>query len=305
MADQERGQALGETATKSMMAADGDRKFVTALGRGLKVLQAFRVGDGFLGNQEIADRTGLPKPTVTRLSYTLCELGYLIHVPRLGKYRLAPGAITLGYAALANLGIRDVARQFMDEAAEVLAAPVGLGVLFRNSALYVEISRGSATFTVKLEIGSRIPLATTSMGRALLVAMPEAERAAHCARLAERHPADWPAMRAAIETALDDYRDLGFVMSTGEWRSDVNGVGVPLVMADGSGIYAFNCGGPPFLFPEERLRSEMGPIIAALVREVDDALRGHRHLRTRSDWITSARHQLPPAQGSAGMTSKG
>jgi hypothetical protein len=69
---------------------ESDRKFVVALARGLEVLRAFRADDGFLGNLEIAERTGLPKPTVTRLTYTLCELGYLAQVPRLGKYRLAP-----------------------------------------------------------------------------------------------------------------------------------------------------------------------------------------------------------------------
>lgn len=257
-------------------AAGGDRKFVVALARGLEVLRAFRARDGFLGNQEIAERTGLPKPTVTRLTYTLCELGYLTHIPRLGKYQLAPGAITLGYAALANLGVRNVARDFMDEVAESLGAPVALGVLYRNSVLYVDISRGPATFTVQLDIGSRIPLATTAMGRALLVAMPQDEREAHLARQAERHPDEWPAIREGVETALSDYRNFGFVSSVGDWRSDIHAVGVPLVAADGSGIYAFNCGAPPHHFPRERLVSQVGPRIVDLVRSVEGALGGHR-----------------------------
>src|SRR5918997_2052925 len=62
-----------------------DRKFVTALARGLEVLRAFTPTEGLLGNGEIAERTGLPKPTVSRLTYTLTKLGYLAHVERLGK----------------------------------------------------------------------------------------------------------------------------------------------------------------------------------------------------------------------------
>src|ERR1700756_1662263 len=67
-----------------------DRSFVVALSRGLDVLRAFQPNDGLLGNQEIAARTSLPKPTVSRLTYTLTKLDYLTPVPRFEKYRLPP-----------------------------------------------------------------------------------------------------------------------------------------------------------------------------------------------------------------------
>src|SRR5215813_11527917 len=78
-------------------AAAGDRKFVTALARGLEILRAFTPSEGLLGNGELVERTGLPKPTVSRLTYTLTKLGYLVHVERLAKYQLAPAALSLGY----------------------------------------------------------------------------------------------------------------------------------------------------------------------------------------------------------------
>ena len=65
-----------------------DRQFVTALARGLDILRAFHAGEGMLGNQEIAHRTGLPKPTVARLTHTLTELGYLNYIRRFRKYEL-------------------------------------------------------------------------------------------------------------------------------------------------------------------------------------------------------------------------
>ncbi len=54
-----------------------DRQFVEALARGLEVLRAFAPNHALLGNQEIARATGLPKPTVSRLTYPLTKLGYL------------------------------------------------------------------------------------------------------------------------------------------------------------------------------------------------------------------------------------
>src|SRR5258708_21903642 len=104
-----------------------DRSFVVALSRGLDVLRAFHPNDGLLGNQEIAARTNLPKPTVSRLTYTLTKLGYLTPVPRFEKYQLAPSAMALGYAALANLGVRHLSEGYREEVMRETcgAAPVG------------------------------------------------------------------------------------------------------------------------------------------------------------------------------------
>src|SRR2546423_11863094 len=74
-------------------AIQADRKFVSALARGLEVLRAFTPAEGLLGNGEIAERTGLPKPTVSRLTYTLTKLGYLSHVEPLAQYQLPPAAL--------------------------------------------------------------------------------------------------------------------------------------------------------------------------------------------------------------------
>ena len=253
---------------------DADRKFVVALARGLEVLRAFRPRDGFLGNSEIAERTRLPKPTVTRLTYTLCKLGYLTQVPRLGKYQLAPQAITLGYSALANLGIRRIAKPFMEEMADELAAPIALGVLDRNRALYIDISRGSSAFTVQLEIGSRIPLAKTAMGWALIAGLGEGQRAAVFSRLAEHHGGDWPVLRERIDAGLADYRTQGYVIAAGAWRQDISAVGVPLSVDDGSGMYAINCGGPPHQFTHEKIETLYGPAMAGLARRISEVLNG-------------------------------
>jgi hypothetical protein len=59
--------ALQQAMKRPAKKAATDRSFVVALSRGLDVLRAFRPNDGLLGNQEIAARTNLPKPTISRL----------------------------------------------------------------------------------------------------------------------------------------------------------------------------------------------------------------------------------------------
>src|SRR6202035_1118272 len=54
-----------------------DPSFATTLAHGLDVLAAFRNSSGPLSNGDLASHTGLSRPTVSRLTYTLAQLGYL------------------------------------------------------------------------------------------------------------------------------------------------------------------------------------------------------------------------------------
>ena len=250
-----------------------DRSFVVALSRGLNVLRAFQANDGLLGNQEIAARTNLPKPTVSRLTYTLTKLGYLTPVPRFEKYQLAPAAMALGYAALANLGVRHLSEPFREELMRETGGAVAVGARDRLSMIYFGQSRGM-TIGVQLDVGSRVPIATTAMGRAYLWALPEEERNTLLRELKEHYGSRWAKMRDGIERAGEIVAKHGFVISAGEWHDDIAAAGVALKLNDGTGPYAFNCGAPAFRFTEERLRNDIGPRLLTMVRNIEAALGG-------------------------------
>src|SRR6202158_2340959 len=250
-----------------------DRSFVVALSRGLDVLRAFHPNDGLLGNQEIAARTNLPKPTVSRLTHTLTKLGYLTPVPRFEKYQLAPSAMALGYAALANLGVRHLSEPFREEVMRETGGAVAVGGRDRTSMIYFGQSRGQ-TLGVQLDVGSRVPIATTAMGRAYIWALPDDERSALLRELRDHYGSRWPRMRDGIERAGETVEKLGFAISAGEWQDDVHAVGVALKLNDGTGPYAFNCGAPAFRFTEDRLRNDIGPRLVAMVRNIEAALGG-------------------------------
>ena len=251
-----------------------DRSFVVALSRGLDVLRAFQPNDGLLGNQEIAARTNLPKPTVSRLTYTLTKLGYLTPVPRFEKYQLAPSAMALGYAALANLGLRHLSEPFREEVMRATGGAVAVGGRDRQSMIYFGQSRNGLTLGVQLDVGSRIPIATTAMGRAYIWALPPDERSALLRELREHYGSRWPKIRDGIERSGEIVAKRGFALSAGEWQSDVAAVGVALKLNDGTGPYAFNCGAPAFRFTEDRLLNDIGPRLVAMVRNIEAALGG-------------------------------
>jgi len=85
-------------APAAVADASEDRRFITALARGLELLRCFKPQDRWLAHQELARRTGLPHATVSRLSFTLTSLGYLRHRPASGEYALSPAVLSLASA---------------------------------------------------------------------------------------------------------------------------------------------------------------------------------------------------------------
>jgi DNA-binding IclR family transcriptional regulator len=260
-----------------------DRNFVVALSRGLDVLRAFHPNDGLLGNQEIAARTNLPKPTVSRLTYTLTKLGYLTPVPRFEKYQLAPAAMALGYAALANLGVRHLSEPFREEVMRATGGAVAIGGRDRHSMIYFGQSRSNLTVGVQLDVGSRVPIATSAMGRAYFWALGEEERAALLRDLRDHYGARWPKLREGLERSGETMAKYGFVISVGDWHDDIGAAGVALRLSDGTGPYAFNCGAPAFRFTEERLINDIGPRLLTMVRNIEAALGGMAPLSRKED----------------------
>lgn len=248
-----------------------DRHFVTALARGLEVLACFRSGDATLGNGELAERCDLPKSTVSRLAQTLARLGYLRYLDDVGKYRLGGATLALGSAMLSGMGIRQLARPMMQQVAEFSDAVVALGVRVGLGIIYIEVCRAKAALALSLDVGSRVPLATTAIGRSYLAAAPDDEREDVMNQLRTLDEASWPRDRRALEAAFEQYRKLGCCGSFGEWQPDVNAIGIGF-RVPGLPPMALNCGGPSFSLPPEFLLDEVRPRLATVVRRLEGTL---------------------------------
>ncbi|TLX59022.1 IclR family transcriptional regulator [Stutzerimonas nosocomialis] len=245
-----------------------DRKFVEALARGLDVLRAFTHGSVVMGNQDIARITGLPKPTVSRMTYTLTKLGYLSYSQQLEKYQLDSGVLALGYAYVSNLRVRQLAKPYMDEFARRTNTTVGLTCRDRLSMIYIENCRPAEVTSLRMDAGVRLPLATTAAGRAYLAATPEKEREHLMALLADKYEDGWDAMKASLESAFAEYERTGFCLSLGEWDRNVKAAGVPLRLSDGS-IMSLTCGAPSFQLDEVTLKGSLAHQLEMLARDIE------------------------------------
>ncbi|MFC0385751.1 IclR family transcriptional regulator [Muricoccus vinaceus] len=254
-------------------AGGEDRQFVAAIARGFDILHAFRAEDPMLGNQELAERTGLPRATVSRLTHTLTRLGYLTYLPRFAKYQLGMGAVPLGQLALANMGIRRIAAPLMRALSEETNASTSLGRRDGLMMLYVEHVSPRTAVALQLEVGSRLPLALTAMGRAWYARSDPAARAAVDREIALRQPAEWPAIRAGLLDAVAMGESLGFTASLGDWNPTVHAAGAAIALPGGE-IVALNCGAPAFMLGREQVLGEIGPRLAAVARRIEAMAQG-------------------------------
>jgi len=250
-----------------MRASLEERYFITALARGLEVLACFRVADKGLSNQQIAERCTLPKSTVTRFTYTLTRLGYLVQDSN-GRYALGTATLRLGSTMLQGLDIRDMARPLMQELADFSGTTTALAVRDRLSMIYVDVCRSSAALSLSLQVGSRLQLAASAIGRAYLANASDTERKDILDRSRELDDMIHQSMQAGLERAQRDQQQYGCATSFGEWQQDINGIAVSFMPIGGQQLMSINCGGPATSVSREYLLDEVRPRLIALAQRL-------------------------------------
>ena len=241
---------------------------VSALARGLALLRIVADAPGPLTHRELGERTQIPKATVTRLATTLQSAGYLRLVSG-DRYALGPAALHLGNAYLRGFDFRAEARLHLAELAETAAANVHLGVRDGLDILLIDTLRPqSALILSRMDIGSRMAIATSAAGRAYLSALPAPERAVLLEEIRAASGADWSAVKPRLDAALVEFAEAGFCSSFGEWHPDIHALGFPLHGPRGE-LYAVSVGGPAYKLPREMLLQKVAPKLLQVRRAIE------------------------------------
>ncbi len=233
--------------------------FVEALARGLRVMRCFGPGVKSLGNLELAQLTGLPKSTVSRIVYTLTQEGYLRYHADTGRYSPGYGVLSLGFGLLASLEVRQLARPLMEELAHETGGAVALGAFDGQAMTYVDAIHGSSALYLRLPVGHRLG-PDSAMGRAYLAAVPAAERAA----LLDGPGGDMVSA-AMLKRACADLKSEGCCFAIGDWQEGINAVAAPFTTITGEGYFVMSCGGPSNVLPEKLLRTEVAQKLRRIV----------------------------------------
>jgi IclR family transcriptional regulator, acetate operon repressor len=174
---------------------------VQSVERSFALLEALAGAGRPLGVSDLAAASGLSLGTIHRLLQTLVGLGYVRQEPS-RTYALGAGLIRLADGAASGLGAW--ARPLLAEVAAELGESVNLAALEGDHVVYVAHVPSTRSMRMFTEVGSRVPLHSTGVGKAMLATLERDDAAALVARAGmpaatEHTLTRWPALAAELD----------------------------------------------------------------------------------------------------------
>src|ERR671932_1643574 len=149
------------------------RNTIQSVDRAARILEILASGPRRLGVSEIADRLGLPRPTVHGLLQTLQAHGFVEQDRESDKYQLGAGLLHLGNSYLDLNELRGRSIVHAERLAQRVRAAVRVGVLHGASVLVVHhVFRPDSAFQV-LEVGAQLPAHASALGKAIVAFGPD------------------------------------------------------------------------------------------------------------------------------------
>jgi len=240
-----------------------------SLERGLDILRAFKAGTFALGNGEIAERTGLSKSTVSRLTQTLVTAGMLQLAQGRRSYHLAPLVLSLAHSMRAGSKVLATAAPLMRFTAEKYKVNIGLASPDQDEMVYLESIRYNKIASLRTVVsGQRVPMEQTSLGRAFLAVVSEEQRTKLYLHFKQNRPKKWPKLREELLHAKQSIEDKGFCFAS--WQPEVLAVATPIEV--GTHIYTLNVSVSSKRDTTE-LIAELAPILMNLRSKIIDAIK--------------------------------
>lgn len=182
--------------------------------RGLNLLRAFVSGAPVLSNAQLAERSGLPRPTVSRLTHSLVEGGYLEYDGVSKGYRLAPVCLSLARSFHIGRSELDAVLPLMGQVATAEQINVTLSAADGFWMVYLHtIRKGRGLMSRAAMTGTRFGMIRSSTGHAYLAGLPESRRQLLMGRLASHYGEKWPKYRERIDTSRAKYAKDGYCRS--------------------------------------------------------------------------------------------
>lgn len=230
---------------------------VQSVERAFQILEGVAAAGGVASISQLASDLGLPMPTIHRIMRTLVQLGY-VRQEASRHYSLGPRLIRLGEVTATMLG--RWARPHMAPLAQRLGESVNLAILDNDEVLYVgQVLAAQNSMRMFTEVGRRVPVHATAVGKVMLAEMPEPDvldilarkgMAAFTARTITK-PEDFIA-------ALQQARQFGYATDEGEQETGVRCVAVRVPNAPQP--MAISVSGPTSRMSDEVVEQAIGPL---------------------------------------------
>jgi IclR family pca regulon transcriptional regulator len=249
------------------------RYFIEALERGLQILETFSEEGRSLTLTEIGVSVGLNKSTVFRFVYTLERLGYLERDPRTKRYRPGLKVLQLGFTALNSLEAAQIAQPYLKALAAECGETTNMTVRDGKDIVYVARNKTRQIISVDLQLGSRLPVYCTSMGKAQLIDLSRQELYALLGE-GPYHKVGPNTLTTldALVAELDKVRQQGYAINDEELTAGLRSVAAPVRDRNGELVAAVNVSALGARMSRQELEEVLGPMVVKTAREISLAL---------------------------------
>ena len=244
----------------------------SSLVRGLHILECFGPRKHGYTLSELVKKTGMPKTSIHRVLKTFSSMNYLRYDEISKRYHLGVRILSLGFAVLEGMELREIARPYMEEVSRECKKTVNLGILDKDEMVYVERIKVNGIRSYNISIGNRMPPWKTALGRAVLAYLDPMQLQQMIEKAREKNNFDLDL--ETIPFILSEVKKDGFALVDQEYIKGIIAIAVPVFSPAGV-IGAINMVGEPEMVSEEEMRSVYAPKLKKVGDLLSEAL-GYR-----------------------------
>ena len=211
-------------------AAPRNNYVVAPILKAMKVLEFVAESGRAVTLTEVARAVGIPKTTVFRYLQTLSTATFLQHNIAEDRYELGGRFRALARADSSLHRLREVAVPVMRELIREFNETINLAIETSGEMVYIEVIESTRALRIGARIGSREPLHTTALGKAILAYMGEEEREAILrGSLFKKKTYRTIQDPKVIRRQLSEVRKTGYAIDAGENEDGAICIGVPIL----------------------------------------------------------------------------
>jgi DNA-binding IclR family transcriptional regulator len=254
--------------TSSLIEVAAQHAGTQTLLRGLAILEAAAGGARDL--RAFCAALGTTRSTTHRLVSSLVQARYLRQAQ--GGYLLGPKLIELGTIALEQMPLTAVARPHLETLAERTHDTIHLGVRDGDDVLYIDKIPGTRGLEMRSRVGHRMPLASTGIGKAMMLDLSTEQWRELCAASQRAlagvnfKPGNQPDEVVFVQR-MSHYATRGYAFDLEENETSIRCVAAPVRDASGAIVAALSVASTIPYMPHERME-ELVPVVQGAARGI-------------------------------------
>lgn len=217
-----------------------DPDFVTALARGLAVLQTLSDKRRRMSIAQVSHRVGIPRASVRRSLHTLSKLGF-VAADDARRFYLRPRVLSFSHGYLSGSPLAILAQPILDRLGESLREACSVATLDGDEIVYLARAASSRIMSPSLNVGRRLPAYCTSIGQVMLAHLPQGELDEYLEHVRfHRFTAYTPASVQTLMQLLTAVRESGFAFASQLMEPRLCTLAVPVCDAVGNYVAGIN-----------------------------------------------------------------